>query len=100
MPRNCKPPPSQKHRVKQLQPLTVRQREVYDYIRAYYELKGYSPSLTTIADHFGRSRIATHAVRIEIEWKGWLRRTESKATPIPTTGVCPHCGQPLPGKTK
>ncbi len=39
--------------------LTRRQKEVYDFIRAYRESKGYSPTQREIADHFGWTSLGT-----------------------------------------
>lgn len=59
--------------------LTRRQREVYDYIRAFVAEHGYSPSLEEIGEHFGLSSVATvhkhvhHLVEKGLLKKAWNR---------------------------
>lgn len=56
-------------------PLTRRQREVYDYVRAFIDKRGYSPTLEEIGAHFGLTSQGTVHKHIDFLCaKGYLRR--------------------------
>lgn len=42
-----------------MQPLTRRQKEIFDYIANFIEERGYAPSYREIAEHFGFASVAT-----------------------------------------
>ena len=70
------------------QPLTQRQRQVYDYIAGHVELHGYAPTYETIMRHFGwatKNSVACH-VRPLIR-KGWIEvRKANRGVLFPTGG--------------
>jgi len=56
-------------------PLTKRQSELLEYLRAYIEDRGYAPSFEEIAEHFGFQSLATvHEHLPNLERKGFIRR--------------------------
>ncbi|MCP5041600.1 MAG: transcriptional repressor LexA [bacterium] len=60
--------------------LTRRQREIFDYICAFVEDQGYSPSLEEIAAHFGLSSVATvHRHVQHLVEKGMLRKAWNRS---------------------
>ncbi|MDX9835307.1 MAG: transcriptional repressor LexA [Desulfobulbus sp.] len=59
---------------RQRQPLTVRQREFFDYLRARMEQGGGTPSLRTAAEELGVSHTAVAGQLQALQDKGWLRR--------------------------
>ena len=67
--------------------LTKRQREVFDFIKAFVGEKGYSPSLEEICAHFGLSSVATvhkhvqHLVEKVFLRKGWNRSRSVEPMP-------------------
>lgn len=67
--------------------LTRRQREIFDYISAFVEEEGYSPSLEEIAAHFGLSSVATvHRHVQHLVEKGMLRKAWNRSRslePVP-----------------
>jgi len=67
--------------------LTRRQREIFDYISAFVEEQGYSPSLEEIAAHFGLSSVATvHRHVQHLVEKGMLRKAWNRSRslePVP-----------------
>ena len=52
--------------------LTVRQREVLDYINRYISEKGYSPSVRDIGRAFGFSQHAVQGHKFALARKGWI----------------------------
>ncbi len=55
--------------------LTRRQKEIWDYLAAYAEEYGYSPTLEEIGAHFGLSSLATvHKHLSNLERKGLIAR--------------------------
>ncbi len=67
--------------------LTRRQREIFDYISAFVEEEGYSPSLEEIAAQFGLSSVATvHRHVQHLVEKGMLRKAWNRSRslePVP-----------------
>lgn len=68
------------------EPLTRRQKEVLDYLRAFIDKHDYSPSYREIADHFGFSSVATVAEHVEsLKTKNYLEHEENMARSIQLT---------------
>jgi repressor LexA len=60
--------------------LTRRQREIYDFVCAFIEERGYSPSLEEIGARFGLTSVATvHKHVMQLVGKGWLRKSWNRA---------------------
>lgn len=83
-----------------LQPLTDRQWEVLDYIRAFQGGRGYMPTFRDLMSHFGMT--STNAITghlKKLEKKGYITRDPDKARSIRLTGTekrrCPHCGKEI-----
>ncbi len=80
--------------------LTRRQREVYDFICAFLEERGYSPSLEEIGEYFGLSSVATvhkhvkHLVEKGLLKKAWnrSRSVEPVVPPAATVVSLPLLG--------
>lgn len=56
-------------------PLTIRQREVYEYLVRHVELAGRQPTIREISEEFGvqsPNGVACHLKALET--KGWIRR--------------------------
>ena len=69
--------------------LTKRQRQIFDFISAFVEERGYSPSLEEIAAAFGLSSVATvHKHVKHLVDKGYLRKAWNRSRsvePVPPT---------------
>lgn len=64
------------------QPLTNKQQEVLDYIKAHIEKQGYSPKREDIAEEFGTGiNNVSRYIDVLCE-KGWLRKDSSKRPPV------------------
>ena len=64
-------------------PLTRRQREIYDYVRAFVDEQGYSPSLEEIGGHFGLSSVATVHKHVQhLVEKGYLRKAWNRSRSV------------------
>jgi repressor LexA len=62
-----------------VEPLTKKQKEIYDYVCNFIELNGYAPSFREIADYFKYSSVATVAEFIGIlENKNYLCKAALK----------------------
>src|ERR1700747_2930608 len=62
------------------EPLTKRQKEVYDYVSQFIELHGYAPSYREIAAYFKYNSVATVAEHIEsLVAKGMLQKGDNEA---------------------
>ena len=59
---------------RQRQPLTRRQRELFDYLRSRMEAGQDAPSLRTAAEELGVSHTAVAGLLLTLQDKGWLRR--------------------------
>lgn len=67
--------------------LTRRQREIYDFICAFIEEEGYSPSLEEIGARFGLSSVATvHKHVSQLVAKGWLRKAWNRSRSLEPAG--------------
>jgi repressor LexA len=65
------------------EPLTKRQKEVYDFVSQYIELHGYAPSYREIAAYFKYGSVATVAEHIEsLVAKGMLSKGDNEARSI------------------
>lgn len=61
-----------------MQPLTKKQKEIYDYLCQFINDNGYSPSYREIAEFFDYSSVATVAEFMEIlKQKGYLNKEQS-----------------------
>jgi repressor LexA len=68
--------------------ITKRQREVYDFISAFVQKKGYSPSFEEIGDGMGLSSLATvHKHLTNLEKKGLLKRDYNRSRSIDVVPV-------------
>ena len=71
--------------------LTRQQFRVYDFIRKFLAVRGYSPSYKEIAEHLGLSSVATihkHISNLEqkgLVRKGWNRGRSLEVVPMETT---------------
>ena len=55
--------------------LTPRQREVYDFVGRFIEVRGYAPTMAEIAEKFGlRSPATVHQLLSALESEGLIRR--------------------------
>ena len=67
-------------------PLTKRQKEILDYLKAFIDEMGYAPSFEEICRHFGYTSLATvHEHLSNLERKGYIRRSyrESRSVEFP-----------------
>jgi repressor LexA len=65
------------------EPLTKRQKEVFDFVSQYIEVHGYAPSYREIATAFKFGSVATVAEHIEsLVTKGMLQKGENEARSI------------------
>ena len=78
-------------------PMTKRQREIYDFVAAHIEDKGYAPSLEEIGRRFGLLSLATvHKHLSNLQEKGLIRRARNRSRSIElcaVKGCCPMCGR-------
>lgn len=57
-------------------PLTRRQRQILDFLRAYHAENGISPTLEEIAEEFGVNKVTIFGHVAELERKGLIRRPQ------------------------
>ena len=63
--------------------LTQRQKEMYDFIRAYYAQHGIAPSFMEMMAATGRvSKSGVHRVLTALEERGFIRRMRDRARAI------------------
>jgi repressor LexA len=63
--------------------LTKRQKEIFDFVRAYIERDGYAPSLEEIGERFGLSSVATVHKHVQnLVEKGLLRKAWNRSRSI------------------
>ena len=71
--------------------LTRRQREIYDFIKAFVGQHGYSPSLEEIGSQFGLRSVATVHKHVQhLVEKGYLRKAWNRSRsvePVPDEGA-------------
>jgi len=73
--------------------LTKRQKEIYDFVRDFIEIKGYSPSLQEIGRHFELSAVATvHKHVSNLVDKGLLRRGRNQNRSLEVVASGPPVG--------
>ena len=66
-----------------MQPLTRRQREIFDFLAEFIEHRGYAPSLEEIGRRFGLSSLATvHKHLTNLEEKGFIRRARNRSRSV------------------
>ncbi len=56
------------------EPLTVAQKQCYDFVRDFIQTEGHSPTLAQIARHLGRTRSTIHQSVATLVRKGWLEK--------------------------
>jgi repressor LexA len=78
-----------------MQPLTRKEKEVYDYICATLEENGYSPSVRDIRDNLGiKSTSTVHSYINKLEEKGYIRKQDGKSrTLTPESGTQPKAAR-------
>lgn len=60
------------------QPLTDRQKEVFDFLKSYTDEEGYPPTIRDICSEFGFSSTNAASRHLNaLEKKGWIERNGS-----------------------
>lgn len=89
--------------MRRIQPLTKRQKQIYEFIASSIRLHGYAPSLEEIGDELGLSSLATvHKHLQNLVDRGYILRSWNRArsiTLIVGDGCCPMCGSLLEKKS-
>lgn len=79
------------------QPLTKRQREIYDYIAATIDEHGYAPSLAEICAYAGLSSLSTAHKHVErLRALGYVTRQWGRSRQMaiaPEPDCCQTCGR-------
>lgn len=71
-----------------INPLTPKQKKVFDFINDYIKDKGYSPTLEEIASHFKLNSVSTiHQFIKVLEAKGYLSKEYRKSRSITPTEI-------------
>jgi repressor LexA len=66
-----------------VQPLTKRQREIFDYLQDFIQQHGYAPSLEEVGRRFGLSSLATvHKHLTNLQDKGFIRRSWNRSRSV------------------
>ena len=66
-----------------VQPLTKRQREIFDFLSEFIEQHGYAPSLEEIGKRFSLSSLATvHKHLTNLQEKGFIRRAWNRSRSV------------------
>ncbi len=80
--------------------LTPRQREIYEYVVAYIESYGHSPTYQEIADNFGLLSLATvHEHLTNLERMGLISKSyHGWRSIVPQLKRCPYCGHKPRGR--
>lgn len=90
-------PNSEKETMRTIQPLTKRQREIYDFIAAFIRDVNYAPSLEEIGVAMNLSSLATvHKHLDNLQDKGYITRLWNRGRSIALTmqaECCPTCGR-------
>lgn len=74
------------------QPLTKRQKEVYDFLASFIAEKGYAPSLEEIGTALNLRALATIHKHLEnLKDKGWILRQFGMTRSITLTNGATHC---------
>lgn len=83
-------------------PLTRRQSEILEFLRAHIAEQGYAPSFEEIAERFGFQSLATvHEHLTNLERKGFIKRSYNESRSIevlPPRGTAKATEVPLLGK--
>ena len=70
--------------------LTMRQRDIYDFIRLYWERQRISPTIREISDHFsGLSQATVHQHLDALQAKGLIRKAHNRVRSIALLAVEP-----------
>jgi repressor LexA len=80
-------------------PLTVRQREVLEFIRHFMTQAGYPPTVREIGAHFGFVPRSVFDHLKALERKGYLRRTASKSRSLQILDASGAAQPVSPGRT-
>jgi len=59
--------------------LTPKQAELLRVIKEFQELNDYTPSITELAGLTGRTRTPTHSMLVQLEKRGYIKRTPGMA---------------------
>ena len=62
--------------------LTKRQREIFDFLKAFIETRGYPPTQKEIGDHFSMSAVSAKSHVMLIEKKGFIDQQAGKPRSI------------------
>jgi len=63
--------------------MTPRQKQVLDYIGAFWAEKGWAPSFDEIKDHMGvKSKSSVASILMRLEKRGYITRTKNLARSI------------------
>ena len=66
-----------------MQPLTKRQREIFDFLNEFIDQNGYAPSLEEIGRRFGLSSLATvHKHLTNLQEKGFIKRAWNRSRSV------------------
>jgi repressor LexA len=66
-----------------VQPLTKRQREIFDYLSDFIQQHGYAPSLEEVGKRFNLSSLATvHKHLTNLQEKGFIRRAWNRSRSV------------------
>lgn len=65
-----------------MEELTIKQKEVYDFICKYIKNYGYSPSVRDISKVFNHSTATIHSHLLTLKEKGYIDYVEGKARTI------------------
>ena len=77
--------------------LTKRQKEIFDFVRAYIERDGYAPSLEEIGAQFGLSSVATVHKHVQnLVEKGLLRKAWNRSRSIELVEAEPPAAVEIP----
>ena len=83
--------------MKAIEPLTARQRQVFDFIAGSIRDKGFPPSLQEIGKAISLTSLATVHKHVSVlARKGWIHRRFNHSRAIVLTmqtGCCPTCGR-------
>lgn len=76
------------------QPLTKRQHEVLEFVRAFIASHGYAPSLEELCRGLGLSALATAHKHLEnLKRKGHITREWNRSRSTVIRSQCPTCGR-------
>ena len=87
-----------------MEPLTVKQRAIFEFIAEELRVKRVAPSLEEIGRRFQLSAVATvHKHLTNLAAKGYISRQFNRVRSITLlcqANRCPTCGQPTPTATE